>query len=57
VKPEALKKAIDKNDKESSFSKNGLTYIYGILPKKLSNTKLETMSIDACFRFSGIFSP
>ena len=28
-----------------------------MLPKKLSSTKLETMRIDACLRFRGVFSP
>jgi hypothetical protein len=29
--------------------------MYGMLPKKLYNTKLETISTDACRKFIGVF--
>jgi hypothetical protein len=58
VKPDALSKKLFTIRVNGSIpSPNGFTYMYGMLPKKLSKTKLKTIRMEACLRFIGVFSP
>ncbi len=58
VNPDALsKKLFIKRVTGPCSSGNGFTYMYGMLPKRLSSTKLETIRREAWRRFIGFLSP